>query len=59
MGFLDGMIANMNTADKARTDAWIRENVIRPTIEELFMPHNLDRLAVAIASEVKRQNETC
>jgi hypothetical protein len=58
MGFLDGMIASMGPGDKARTDAWIRENVIRPTIEELFMPHNLDRLAIAIASEVKRQSET-
>lgn len=55
MGLFDNMIA---TTDKAKTDAWIRDNVIRPTIEELFMPHNLDRLAVAIASEVKRQSGT-
>jgi hypothetical protein len=52
MGFFDSMIA---TTDKARTDAWIRDNVIRPTIEELFMPHNLQRLAAAIASEIRNQ----
>lgn len=56
MGFIDSVIGNMGTADKARTDAWIRENVIRPTIEELFMPHNLQRLAVAIANEMRAQN---
>ncbi len=55
MGLFDSMLTNMSAGDQARTDAFIRDKIIRPTIEEFFMPENLERLAAVIANQIRLQ----
>lgn len=50
------MLLNMQPNDRVKMQSWLKENIVQVAIEELLKPENMQRLAIAIAMEMRTQS---